>query len=88
MSFTHRALPSFWKNYDKLPEWVRRRADKQFELLSDNPDHPSLNLKPVGDYWSARVTLDIRAMAYRQGNTLYWFWIGPHSEYDRINSGS
>ena len=25
-----------------------------------------------------------RVLAIREGNTFYWFWIGPHDEYERI----
>jgi hypothetical protein len=52
VTFLYKTLPSFWHGYQQLPEDVRRRADKQFELLSEVPGHRSLHLKPVGDLWS------------------------------------
>lgn len=51
----HFASRAFWEAYDKLPEQVRALADKNFALLKDNPRHPSLQLKKVGRFWSARV---------------------------------
>jgi hypothetical protein len=46
--------------------------------------HPSLHLKPVGDFWSVRVTDDYRALAYREDAVFNWFWIGSHDEYMRL----
>ena len=80
----HKALPEFWDYYNDLPEDVQRRADKQFSLLAGNPQHPSLQLKPVGEFWSVRVTDAFRALAVREQNLFTWFWIGPHDEYERI----
>lgn len=33
--------------------------------------------------WSVRVTKDYRAVAYREGDTWLWVWIGSHKEFDR-----
>jgi mRNA-degrading endonuclease RelE of RelBE toxin-antitoxin system len=85
--FLHKTLPSFWQRYNLLPEDIRRRANKQFELLAENPGHRSLQLKPVGDLWSARVTDAYRALAVREGFMFTWFWIGPHDEYERLLNG-
>ena len=74
----------FWAHYHALPADIQRLADKNFELLKQNPRHPSLQLKPVGVYWSARVGQHYRAVALRDGDTLHWFWIGHHSEYDTL----
>jgi hypothetical protein len=55
----HFTNPDFWARYHKLPDNIRRRADAAYALLRENPRHPSLHFKKVGDFWSARVTLDI-----------------------------
>ena len=81
---THRTFPRFWTHYDALPAEIRELADKNFALLKLNPRYPSLQLKPVGPYWSARVGISYRAVAIRDGDTLHWFWIGHHSEYDKL----
>jgi hypothetical protein len=41
----HRANADFWNDYRALPADIRVRADKQFALLKDNPQHPSLQFK-------------------------------------------
>ena len=79
----HRASPGFWKCYDALPEQFRNRADRAFTLLKANPSHPSLHFKKVGEYWSARIDLNHRALALRTDDGYLWFWIGTHDGYDR-----
>jgi hypothetical protein len=36
----HRATEGFWRAYEKLPLFVKNRADKQFSLLKDKPTTP------------------------------------------------
>jgi hypothetical protein len=79
----HFADAEFWKAYDALPPDVRQRADKAYELLKQNPRHPSLHFKKVGDRWSARVDHNHRALAFEVEGGMYWYWIGTHAEYDR-----
>ncbi len=74
----------FWQLYEKLSLPVRRAADKQFALFRKDPFHPSLRLKPVGAFWTARVTDEVRVLAYREKDIFYWFWIGHHDEYERL----
>ena len=80
----HFATPDFWYCYRHLPVEVRELADKNFSLMRQNPHHPSLRLKKVGTFWSARVGLHFRVLARDRAEGLVWFWIGPHSEYDRL----
>ncbi|MBB3607173.1 hypothetical protein [Rhizobium sp. BK602] len=80
----HHAAPSFWQAYEKLPQHVRELADRNFELLKANPKHPSLHFKPVGRFWSARVGISWRALAVADGDDLIWFWIGSHTDYDKL----
>lgn len=42
---------------------VQDLADKNFPLLRQDPHHPSLRLKKVGFFWSARVGLHYRVLA-------------------------
>lgn len=81
---THYATPAFWAAYRELPDEVQRLADKNFALLKENSRHPSLRLKKVGAFWSARVGRNYRAVARDRAEGLVWFWIGPHEEYDRL----
>ena len=81
----HFTTPDFWEHYNVLPQAVRELADKNYILLQADPFHPSLHFKKVKeDVWSVRVGGHYRAMAFEQEDGFYWFWIGTHSEYDRM----
>ncbi len=45
----HHASTDFWTLYVSLPQQIRTRADKQFALMKENPQHPSLQFKKVGE---------------------------------------
>ena len=81
------ATAKFWACYESLPLLVRAQALKQYRLWRRDPTHPSLHFKPVGRYWSVRVTRSVRALAVREGHTMIWFWIGPHDAYERLIRG-
>ena len=73
----------FWALYEKLPKDIQGLADKNFALLKENPEHPSLYLKTVGRYWSIRIGEKNRALGVEVGDEgLLWCWIGSHAEYD------
>jgi hypothetical protein len=61
-------------------------ADKNFELLKADPHHPSLHFKKIGQLWSVRVGAHHRAMGIDSGDTVVWFWIGSHADYDKLIS--
>ena len=79
-------LPSFWKAYRPLPEEVKIAARKACRLWIENSFHPSLRFKCVHrqeDIWSVRVTRGYRALGVLDADTVTWFWIGSHEEYER-----
>ena len=81
----HQASPRFWQAYEKLPVEVQHLADKNYSLWRQDSTHPSLHFKKVGRFWSARVGLQHRALGVEaEDETLVWFWIGRHDEYDRL----
>lgn len=80
----HRASPKFWNCYARLPKEIQKLADYNFELPKRNGRHPSLHFQKVGRMWSVRVGIHYRAAAVESGSDLVWFWIGHHSEYDRL----
>ena len=84
MTFHSRASEEFWDLYKRIPRNAQRAADKQFDLFRKDPTHPSLHLKPVGGLWSARINDAYRALAVREDDVFYWFWVGPHDQYERL----
>ncbi len=80
-------LPSFWAAYSKLDPDTRQRARKAYRLWSQNPFHPSLFFKCIHaeeGVWSVRITLSHRALGLLEGDSVTWFWIGSHAEYERL----
>jgi hypothetical protein len=80
----HFASPEFWTCYKALPKPVQELADKSFALLKNDPHHPSLHFKKVGRFWSARIGLSYRALGTDIHDGVVWFWIGSHSDYDKL----
>ena len=79
----------FIKRFRILPERVRRTARKNYKLWKANPRHPSLEFKPVKgtkNIYSIRAGIGWRALGVmKEGeDTIVWFWIGSHSEYDKL----
>ena len=58
----HKATENFWNRFDVLPEKIQNLAREKFDLLKNNPHHPSLHFKKVGKFWSVRISLDYRAL--------------------------
>ncbi|GAA5481108.1 type II toxin-antitoxin system RelE family toxin [Haloferula sargassicola] len=82
----HLTTPRFWQAYDRLPEKVRTIADANFELLKNDPYHPSLHFKKVGRFWSVHAGIKYRALAVQEDDAIVWFWIGSHADYDKLLS--
>lgn len=80
----HFAGPTFWDCYHRLPPAVRELADKNFALLKQSPQHPSLRFKQAGRFWSARIGRRYRALAMPTSEGFLWFWIGTHADYDKL----
>jgi hypothetical protein len=80
----HRASGRFWNLFANLPESVQVVSRKNFELLKDDPSHPSLHFKKVGNLWSVRAGLNHRGLAVQDGADFIWVWIGAHDEYRRL----
>ena len=76
--------PDFRKLFEILPEEIQSLAAEKYKLWKSNPRHPSLHFKPVGKYWSVRINREYRALCVRAGETFIWFWIGTHSDYNKI----
>ena len=77
---------TFWKLYRELPDDVRQKARQAFRLFRDNPVHPGLSFERLrGDpeSWSVRITGSYRAVGWRRGDTVVWYWIGSHAQFDK-----
>ncbi len=80
-------LPSFWTAYVGLDDKIKSQARKAYRLWSQNPFHPSLRFKCINqknNIWSVRITLSYRAIGILQNDTVTWFWIGDHDDYEQF----
>lgn len=82
----HYTTPKYWQAYNSLPAQAQAVADKNFDILKKNSNHPSLHLKKAGRFWSVRAGIGFRALGVDspEGDGIVWFWIGTHAEYDRL----
>ena len=56
-------------------------------MWKENPRHPGVQFKRVDDeepVYSARVSDAYRAVGILEGDTVIWYWIGSHDEYERL----
>jgi len=77
----------FRRNLSNLPPRIKRQAVEAYRLFKADPNHPSLKFKklpPFDDLWSVRINADYRAIGRWRGDTLVWFFIGSHADYDRM----
>jgi hypothetical protein len=71
----------------RLPTATQEQAARAYALWRTDPYHNSLQFKRVSQrqpIYAVRVGLGYRALGLREGDHVYWFWIGPHSEYDEL----
>ena len=83
-SFTSRR---FREMYANLPGTFNSARTAPTNSSGANPSHPGLHFKKVDHdnlIYSARVGLGYRALGRMDGEDIVWFWIGPHSEYDKL----
>jgi mRNA-degrading endonuclease RelE of RelBE toxin-antitoxin system len=77
----------FRKRLNQLPANVRDQANNAYALWQEDPYHHSLQFKRVSQrqpIYSTRIGLNYRALGLLENNQIYWFWIGPHTEYDQL----
>lgn len=79
----------FIKCFKKLPDRIKKLAKKNYRLWKENPNHPSLEFKRIESehiVYSIRVGLGWRALGVKENDGIIWFWIGSHSDYDKLIS--
>ena len=82
-----RTTRAFRELFATLPAHVQRQAREAYRLFQQNPSHPGLRFKQVHSdpaVYSARVGIGYRAVGSFDGDTLVWYWIGSHADYDKL----
>ncbi len=82
-----RLTDDFLANFAALPDAVKAQARKSYRLWKSDPSHPSSHFNRIHNHeamYSVRVSKGWRALGLLEGDTIHWFWIGSHAEYDRL----
>lgn len=82
-----RTTTEFRKLFADLPKQVQMQARSAYRQFKENPSYSSLRFKKVHPdllIYSARISKNYRAVGQLDGDTVIWFWVGSHAEYDRL----
>ncbi|MEG5018351.1 MULTISPECIES: ParE family toxin-like protein [unclassified Microcoleus] len=82
-----RTTIEFRKLFADLPEQVKNQTRATYRQFKEDPSYPSLRFKKVHPdlpIYSARITKNYRAVGQLDGDTVIWFWVGSHAEYDKF----
>ena len=84
---TSKATKKLWKLYRALPEEIQKLAKKTYIQFKKDPYYQSLHFKRIHSskpIYSVRITKEYRAIGVVEEDRIIWFWIGSHSDYDRL----
>ena len=71
--------------YAKLPKHIQEATRRAYKQWQKDKAHPSLHFKLIShNVYSARISIQYRALAVKQADTYVWFWIGSHADYDQL----
>lgn len=70
-----------------IPEQVQEQTREAYHQFKHEPAHPSLRFKKVHSklpIYAARISKSYRAVGQLDGDTVIWFWVGSHTEYEQL----
>ncbi len=74
----------FRDSFSQLSERIKRLARDNYKLWRRNPFHSFKRVGKKYPTYSVRIGVGWRALSFKEGYTMVWFWIGSHSEYERL----
>ena len=78
---------SFKSLFKKLPIHIKKHAVRNYKTWKITSSYPSLHYKKVktkSNTWSIRIGIGYRALGVIKDDSIIWFWIGSHAEYDYL----
>ena len=84
-----RTTAQYRQAFAGLPAQVQEQARQAYRQFQENPAHPSLRFKrvhPELPIYSARISKNYRAVGQLDGDTVIWFWVGSHADYNKLLS--
>nr|WP_217355242.1 hypothetical protein [Aphanizomenon sp. UHCC 0183] len=73
--------------FSDLPKPIQGQTRKAYRQFKQDPNYSSLRFKKVHPklpIYSARINKDYRAVGQLEEDTVIWFWVGSHAEYDQL----
>ncbi|MEO8514873.1 MAG: hypothetical protein ABI543_15045 [Ignavibacteria bacterium] len=78
----------FIELYNKLQKHIKTLASKNYKLWKNDPTHPGLYFKKIKSHdniYSIRIGAAWRAIGVlKSRDSIIWFWIGSHNDYDKL----
>ena len=73
--------------FAKLPKQIKNQTRNAYRKFKINPHYPSLRFKKIHPnlpIYSVRINKDYRAVGQLNEDTIIWFWVGSHAEYNML----
>ena len=77
----------FRKRFKRLPREIQDQTRAAYRLFKENPYYLGLHFECIDrqePLWSVRIGLHYRAVGVREGDTIIWYFIGSHADYDHL----
>jgi mRNA-degrading endonuclease RelE of RelBE toxin-antitoxin system len=74
----------FRKSYSKLPTTIRKKFDQKLTFFVQDPNHPSLNLHRINDYWEFYIDKKYRCILRKDNDSYFFVAIGGHEIVDKF----
>jgi hypothetical protein len=83
-----RTTAQFRKAFAGLPEQVQEQAREAYRQFKQDPSHPSLRFKKVHPRNTNLFCSNQQKLSgsWTARDTVIWFWVGSHTEYDKLLS--
>lgn len=85
-----RTVPDFWRLFHDLPPLIQLKAYKAYRQWRANPFTNGLRFKRVSErepIYSVRIGRSYQALGLLEDDTIYWYFIGNHDEYEQALKG-
>ncbi len=81
----YRRTPEFKADYEALPDEIKAKVKKAFELFKEDPKHPSLHTKKIKGtegVFEGRIDRNYRFTFHYEEDTVFFRKVGPHRIID------
>lgn len=83
----NRRTKEFHKLFARLPRNIQEQAKAAYRRFKVDPYYPGLHFECIDSQesiYSVRIGIHYRAVGIWEGDTIYWFFIGSHEDYNHL----